>query len=60
MDIDWPVGSCSVFSYRRSEVVSDLVGESHVRDRRRHVLAVIQQSDNARVQRLHAAPVVLE
>lgn len=47
-------------NYRRTKVVSDLVRERDVRHGGRHVLAVVQQRDDTRVQRFHAASVVLK
>ena len=47
-------------TYRRAEIVADLVGEGHVGNCRGHVFPVVQQSDDPRVQAFHAAPVVLE
>ena len=44
----------------RAEVVAHLVRHGHVRHRGRHVLAVVEQGDDARVEALVAATVVLE
>lgn len=48
------------WTYRRSEVVTDLVCEGDVRNRRWYVFAVVQEGDYTGVQRFHATPVVLQ
>ena len=47
-------------THRRPEVVAHLVRHGHVRDRGRDRLAVVQEGDDARVQALQAAAVVLQ
>lgn len=48
------------WTYRGSEVVTDLVCEGDVRNRRWYVFAVVQEGDYTSVQRFHATPVVLQ
>ena len=47
-------------SYRWAEVVSHLVGHRDVGNCRRNVFAVVQEGDDARVEALQAAAVMLE
>ncbi|KZC05931.1 Calmodulin-like protein 4 [Dufourea novaeangliae] len=50
----------ALFRIVLEQIMTDLVGQSDVRNGRRYVLPVIQQSHYPGVQRLHAAAIVLE
>lgn len=47
-------------TYRGSEVVTDLVSKSDVRNRRWYVFAVVEEGDYTCVERFHATSVVLQ
>lgn len=48
------------WTYRGSEVVTDLVSKGDVRNRRWYVFAVVEEGDYTCVQRFHATSVVLQ